>query len=484
MIFSNNPADYNRVVCMACGAKVKVHHMKKHLESHNMTLDQYKEMYGTEWEYVKKVYHKCGICGVPMLFDLETLFNHLKKNHQIKVKEYIELYIGPIGTLTQKIKPESRPSIDSDGAPIEKREKRKPRPGPASTKRPANAPKLPAGPASAKRKMIALDSWMPSQAKTRELSGRTSDPDTFNQGPLTRIQEYHTDGCLISNDIADYTLAECQICEEQIPMTRMRTHTKSHHGITITEYKAKFGPELVPVEIVWHRCGVCDKLIVLDSDSVAVHLKAGGHPRITHKDYNDNYMVDTRTSKHSVTKKRGEEIKRSSAYKVDDELDDRKPRLKVKKSKSEEEEDDEWQERKPRAKKSRIENKSEKKSSGSLSITPVATKTKQKPKKEEEDDIWNVNMNYISVGSSAESDEEENISSRSPRSRNTVVKVDEFLTSPSKVTIHRNSESPAVVSEDDDHENNQVNGETSNGVKSFQLMSGEKKLDVIMLFDN
>ena len=24
MEFSNNPADYNRVVCMACGAKVKV----------------------------------------------------------------------------------------------------------------------------------------------------------------------------------------------------------------------------------------------------------------------------------------------------------------------------------------------------------------------------------------------------------------------------------------------------------------------------
>ena len=75
-------------------------------------------------------------------------------------------------------------------------------------------------------------------------------------------------------------------------------------------------------------------------------------------------------------------------------------------------------------------------------------------------------------------------SSRSPRSGNTVVKVDEFLTSPSKVKVHRNSESPAVVSEDDDNENNQVNGDSSNGVKSFQLMSGEKKLDVIMLFDN
>ena len=36
-------------------------------------------------------------------------------------------------------------------------------------------------------------------------------------------------------------------------MTRLRTHTKSHHQITITEYKERFGSELEPVEIVWHR---------------------------------------------------------------------------------------------------------------------------------------------------------------------------------------------------------------------------------------
>ena len=56
-------------------------------------------------------------------------------------------------------------------------------------------------------------------------------------GDLRRIQEYHVDGNLISNDIADYTCVECQICELQLPMTRLRTHTKSHHGMTITEYK-------------------------------------------------------------------------------------------------------------------------------------------------------------------------------------------------------------------------------------------------------
>ena len=75
-------------------------------------------------------------------------------------------------------------------------------------------------------------------------------------------------------------------------------------------------------------------------------------------------------------------------------------------------------------------------------------------------------------------------SSRSPRSRNNVVNVDEFLSSTSRKNSDRNCESPAVVSDDDDHENNKVNGESGNGVKSFQLMSGEKKLDVIMLFDN
>merc|ERR1719410_3103644 len=100
--------------------------MKKHLESHQMSVDCYKMMYGQEWEYVNKVYHKCGICQFPMMFDLETLFNHLRGNHQIKVKEYIDLYIGPIGTLQQQIQP--KPIIlDDDGAPPPARKKVSPK---------------------------------------------------------------------------------------------------------------------------------------------------------------------------------------------------------------------------------------------------------------------------------------------------------------------------------------------------------------------
>ena len=121
---------------------------------------------------------------------------------------------------------------------------------------------------------------------------------TVMSGNLQRIQEIAEDGNLISNDLADYTLVECSICTLHLPMTRLRSHTKSVHKVTITEYKAMFGPDLTPLAVVWHRCGICSQLIMLDSDHVAVHLKSGGHPRVTHKDYNEAFMVDTRTTKH------------------------------------------------------------------------------------------------------------------------------------------------------------------------------------------
>merc|ERR1719450_233983 len=288
-------------------------------------------MFGQEYEYVKKVYHKCGICQQAMLFDLETLFNHLRGNHQIKVKEYIDLYIGPIGTLQQQIQP--KPIIlDDDGAPVRKKvppPKDRPRPGPASSKK--NKP----GPKSSKR---TIPSWTPKEErdyipekKTRELSGRTSDPRYFNTGVLVRIQDTADDGCLISNDIADYTCVECQICEAHIPMTRLRTHTKSHHQMTITEYKERFGTELIPVEVVWHRCGVCSDLVMLDSDHIAVHLKRGGHPRITHKDYNDQYMVDTRSSKMADSVKKP---RKPRVVDIDDENNEPERKLPKKESRS------------------------------------------------------------------------------------------------------------------------------------------------------
>lgn len=58
----------------------QVHHMKKHLQSHDgLTLTQYKETYGEDWLYVKKFHHRCGICQDPILFDLESIYCHLSR---------------------------------------------------------------------------------------------------------------------------------------------------------------------------------------------------------------------------------------------------------------------------------------------------------------------------------------------------------------------------------------------------------------------
>ena len=118
-------------------------------------------------------------------------------------------------------------------------------------------------------------------------------------GEVERVQERDDEGGLISNDIADYMLAECRLCSCRTTLTSLRHHTRAAHGISIAEYKAQFGV-VSPVERVLHKCGVCHQLILLDSDAVATHLRSGGHPKITHKNYNEKFMVDTRTSRRSV----------------------------------------------------------------------------------------------------------------------------------------------------------------------------------------
>ena len=105
---------------------------------------------------------------------------------------------------------------------------------------------------------------------------------------------------MISNDLADYVLVKCMLCGAHKTMTSLRAHTKSVHKVTITEYKEQFG-QLVPVKRVMHRCGICKELVLLDSDQIASHLKSPGHS-ITHKNYNANYMQDSRDNKQNILK--------------------------------------------------------------------------------------------------------------------------------------------------------------------------------------
>ena len=39
---------------------------------------------------------------------------------------------------------------------------------------------------------------------------------------------------------------------------------------------------------VYHKCGLCFKIILFDSDEISSHLK--GHHKISHKEYNEKFM--------------------------------------------------------------------------------------------------------------------------------------------------------------------------------------------------
>ena len=103
-------------------------------------------------------------------------------------------------------------------------------------------------------------------------------------------------------------------------MTFLRGHTKSAHSMTITEYKEKFGAHLEMVEKVLHRCGICEDLILLDSDHIAHHLKKPGH-NITHKNYSARYTINTKSS-GSRKRYKKEQVKTEDGFEVKQEPGD------------------------------------------------------------------------------------------------------------------------------------------------------------------
>ena len=94
-----------------------------------------------------------------------------------------------------------------------------------------------------------------------------------------------------SNDMKDAVRTGCQICGKVFKFVAMRGHTKKNHGLTIMAYREKYG-KLVPLEEIYHRCGLCGHELILDSDNVMIHLKNSHN--ITHAHYNAQFMVTAR----------------------------------------------------------------------------------------------------------------------------------------------------------------------------------------------
>ena len=52
----------------------------------------------------------------------------------------------------------------------------------------------------------------------------------------------------------------------------MRSHTVQSHGVQITKYKEMYG-QLEIIEKVFHKCHLCGKIVLLDSDTLGAHIK-------------------------------------------------------------------------------------------------------------------------------------------------------------------------------------------------------------------
>ena len=92
-----------------------------------------------------------------------------------------------------------------------------------------------------------------------------------------------------SDHMKDSVQTVCQICQSKETFVNMRVHTRKAHGMTITEYKIEHGGlEDHMVEAVYHRCRLCEKVLLLESDAINTHMKAH---KFNMKEYSTKYMT-------------------------------------------------------------------------------------------------------------------------------------------------------------------------------------------------
>jgi len=147
----------------------------------------------------------------------------------------------------------------------------------------------------------------PSRRSSREVRPRprhspTPSPSTSRDkapsapprvtAPL-RVAPEDPQTCRLSDDLADSCKTLCKVCGQPFFLTGMRSHTQTAHGIQITRYKEIYGPFDI-IEKVFHKCHICGKILLLDSDAMGGHIK--GTHKMKEKEYKEKYCTYTRPS--------------------------------------------------------------------------------------------------------------------------------------------------------------------------------------------
>ena len=90
-----------------------------------------------------------------------------------------------------------------------------------------------------------------------------------------------------SNELEDSCRTLCKVCNASIILSKLEQHTRTKHSMTSSEYKIIHGKPVIE-SLIFHKCGLCSFVLLLDSDFISQHLKT--FHQITQKHYNSTYM--------------------------------------------------------------------------------------------------------------------------------------------------------------------------------------------------
>ena len=135
------------------------------------------------------------------------------------------------------------------------------------------------------------------QARITEIeSTKFESPNNISSPDLEASQKNILENEKFSDHLGDAVKVRCQLCQSCESLTAMRSHTRKMHDMSIAEYRKKFG-DLANhlVEMVYHKCKLCDKVLLLDADRIHHHARTHG---VSLKTYTATYMTHKNRRKY------------------------------------------------------------------------------------------------------------------------------------------------------------------------------------------
>ena len=97
---------------------------------------------------------------------------------------------------------------------------------------------------------------------------------------------------IYSNKMEEAVKTFCWLCDQVISLSGLTKHLRGVHKKSTVEYREKFGePKKQLLKLVFHKCGICSKDILLDYLVLVKHLrKAHRIKGAATSEYNSKYM--------------------------------------------------------------------------------------------------------------------------------------------------------------------------------------------------